>query len=125
MASSRFTLRQRLRYAFDNTLAKGTPALIGWLAMASAAFVALTAAIVTITGAAPLDDKGAPDPSSFGMQMWNNLMRTLDAGTMGGDKGTTLYLALMLAVTVGGVCIVGALIGVISNGVGNQIEELR
>ena len=125
MSTQPFTLRQKLRYAFDNTLAKGTPALIGWLAVASFAFVALTAAIVKMTGGAPLGDGGAPAPLSFGDQMWNNLMRTLDSGTMGGDTGSTSYLFLMLGVTLGGVFIVGTLIGVISNGVGNQIDELR
>mgnify|MGYP006281703171 FL=1 len=88
MPSSSFSLRQRLRYAFDNTLSKGTPALIGWLAVASFLFVALTAALVKLTGSAPLDgDK--PNPLGFGAQMWNNLMRTLDAGTMGGDSGSS------------------------------------
>ncbi len=125
MTPRQFTLRQRLRYAFDNTLAKGTPALIGWLAVASTFFVAVTALIVMLTGAAPLGEGDQLEPMSFGMQMWNNLMRTLDSGTMGGDRGTTFYLFMMLAVTVGGVCIVGTLIGVISNGVGNQIDELR
>ena len=125
MSPQPFTLSQRLRYAFDNTLSKGTPTLIGWLAVASTAFVGLTALIVTITGAAPTDDKGLPDPQPFASQMWDNLMRTLDSGTMGGDKGSHFYLFMMLAVTVGGVCIVGTLIGVISNGVGNQIDELR
>lgn len=128
MPQQPFTLNQRLRYAFDNTLSKGTPALIGWLAVASTAFVALTALIVTLApGTGPLGDGNPPtvDPQPFHTQMWDNLMRTLDSGTMGGDKGTPFYLFMMLLVTVGGVCIVGTLIGVISNGVGNQIDELR
>ena len=124
MTRPAFTLRQRLRYAFDNTLSKGTPALIGWLASASVLFVAGTAALVKLTGTAPVDG-GAPAPLSFSGQMWNNLMRAMDSGTMGGDNGSPLYLALMLVVTLGGVFIVGTLIGLISNGVGNQIDELR
>lgn len=123
--SRQFTFRQQARYAFDNTLSKGTPALIFWLAVASVAFIALTAAVVKITGGAPLGDGGVAAPLSFGDQMWNNLMRTLDSGTMGGDTGSTGYLFTMLGVTLGGVFIVGTLIGVISNGVGNQIDELR
>lgn len=118
-----FTVRQRLRYAFDNTLSRGTPALIAWLAIVSFAFVALAALILLITGAAPpAEDGGA---FSFPTLMWRNLMRTLDAGTMGGDEGSVTYLLIMLVVTLGGVFIVGTLIGLISNGVGNQIDELR
>lgn len=125
MTRPTFTLRQRLRYAFDNTLSKGTPALIFWLTVASFVFVAGTAAIVKITGASPVDDKDVAAPLGFTAQMWNNLMRTLDAGTMGGDNGTGFYLFMMVVVTLGGVFIVGTLIGLISNGVGNQIDELR
>jgi ion channel POLLUX/CASTOR len=118
-----FSLRRRLRYAFDNTLSKGTPALIAWLAIVSLAFVALLALLVVITGTVP---KGDGDASlGFFELMWHNLMRTLDAGTMGGDTGSPVYLLLMLTVTLGGVFIVGTLIGLISNGVGNQIDELR
>ena len=28
----KITWRDRLRYAFDNTMSRGTPALVGWLA---------------------------------------------------------------------------------------------
>ena len=118
-----FTLRQRLRYAFDNTLSRGTPALIAWLAIVSVAFIALAAIILTITGAAPKAEDGRS--LGFFQLMWHNLMRTLDAGTMGGDSGSLVYLLMMLTVTLGGVFIVGTLIGLISNGVGNQIDELR
>jgi voltage-gated potassium channel Kch len=118
-----FTLRQRLRYAFDNTLSRGTPALIAWLAFASVVFIAIAAVLLVITGSAPQGENGAH--LSFAELMWHNLMRTLDAGTMGGDTGSAVYLLLMLCVTLGGVFIVGTLIGLISNGVGNQIDELR
>jgi len=118
-----FTLRQRMRYAFDNTLSRGTPALIAWLAIVSVVFLALAAIALVATGTAPAAEGGAK--LSFFELMWHNLMRTLDAGTMGGDSGPATYLLIMLTVTLGGVFIVGTLIGLISNGVGNMIEELR
>ncbi len=118
-----FTLRQRLRYAFDNTLSRGTPALIAWLAILTIVFLAAASILLALIGAAPQDEGGAA--LSFPALMWHNLMRTLDAGTMGGDSGSLSYLLMMLVVTLGGVFIVGTLIGLISNGVGNQIEELR
>jgi ion channel POLLUX/CASTOR len=118
-----FTLRQRLRYAFDNTLSRGTPALIAWLAIVTIAFLAVASIVLSILGAAPRDEAGTS--MSFPALMWHNLMRTLDAGTMGGDAGPVPYLLMMLLVTLGGVFIVGTLIGLISNGVGNQIDELR
>src|SRR6185436_7737221 len=111
-----FTLRQRLRYAFDNTLSKGTPALIAWLAVLTVAFLAVASVLLVVLGDVPKGDNGAS--LSFPELMWHNLMRTLDAGTMGGDTGPALYLVTMLLVTLGGVFIVGTLIGLISNGVG-------
>jgi voltage-gated potassium channel Kch len=117
-----FTLRQRLRYAFDNTLSRGTPALIAWLSIATAVFVAFATVLLILTGTAPQGENGA---LSIPELMWHNLMRALDAGAIGGDAGSAVYLAITLFVTLGGIFIVGTLIGLISNGVGNQIEELR
>jgi voltage-gated potassium channel Kch len=117
-----FTLRQRLRYAFDNTLSRGTPALIAWLAIVTVTFLAFAALLLVVTGTASFAEEAH---GNFLLLMWHNLMRTLDSGTMGGDVGSPIYLIIMLSVTLGGVFIVGTLIGLISNGVGNQIEELR
>ena len=118
-----FSMRQRVRYAFDNTLSKGTPALIAWLAILTIAFLAVASVLLVLIGVAPQTEDGVV--LSFPELLWHNLMRTLDAGTMGGDTGSAAYLLMMLVVTLGGVFIVGTLIGLISNGVGNQIEELR
>jgi voltage-gated potassium channel Kch len=53
------------------------------------------------------------------------LMRTLDAGTMGGDTGRWPFLFAILAVTLGGVFIVSTLIGVLTSGIEGKVEELR
>jgi voltage-gated potassium channel Kch len=119
----KFTTAQRLRYAFDNTLSRGTPALIAWLAVVSVVFLVFFALLLVVTGTAPTGDGGVA--LSFPELVWHNLMRTLDAGTMGGDTGSAGTLFIALCVTLGGVFIVGTLIGLISNGVGNQIDELR
>ena len=51
-------------------------------------------------------------------------MRTLDAGTMGGDTGPGFRI-VMLLVTIGGIFIVSTLIGILSNGLEERIENLR
>jgi voltage-gated potassium channel Kch len=51
-------------------------------------------------------------------------MRTLDSGTMGGDTGTGFRI-VMLFVTLGGIFVVSALIGVLSNGLEDQMDRLR
>ena len=51
-------------------------------------------------------------------------MRTLDSGTMGGDAGWGFRL-VMLVVTLGGIFVVSALIGVLSAGIDGKLDELR
>ncbi len=51
-------------------------------------------------------------------------MRTLDAGTMGGDTGWGFRIA-MLVVTFGGVFVISMLIGVLTSGIESKMEELR
>ncbi len=114
------TLGARLRYAFDKTMAAGPIALIGWLAVVSLLIVAVAGLFLAITGIAP--EGGSP--LDFVEAFWEALMRTLDAGTMGADAGWAFRL-VMLAVTLGGIFIVSALIGVLSAGVDNKLDELR
>ena len=114
------TYGERLRYAFDNSLSRGTVSLIGWLAVISIAVVALAAIILTVTGFAPEDGESLGFVEGF----WQSLMRTLDSGTMGGDVGWG-FRVVMLLVTLGGIFIVSALIGVISSGLDSKFDELR
>ena len=51
-------------------------------------------------------------------------MRTLDAGTMGGDEGWSFRL-VMFVVTLGGVFIISTLIGVLTSGIEGKMDELR
>jgi len=122
------SLRERLRYMFDNSMSRGPIALIGWLALASALLVVVIAGIIAIAGVAPTGISPTGDPeakASFLEVAWFSLMRTLDAGTMGGDTGRWPFLFAILAVTLGGVFIVSTLIGVLTSGIEGKVEELR
>lgn len=112
------TLGQKFRYRFDNMMARGTPAMIVMLFFASAIVILLVAVIVAMVGA-------APEGINFGQLTWMSLMRTLDPGTMGGDEGRPFFLFMMLVVTIGGLFVVSALIGVINNGLEQQLGRLR
>jgi voltage-gated potassium channel Kch len=114
------TLMEKLRYHFDNYMSKGTIALIGGLAILSAIVITAVALVVSIFQIAP----GDGDPVNFGEAAWLSLMRTLDAGTMGGDTGWGFRFA-MFAVTIGGVFVISTLIGVLTSGVEGKLEELR
>ena len=64
------------------------------------------------------------EPRNFIEAAWEALMRTLDSGTMGGDEGWG-YRIVMLLVTLAGIFVVSALIGVLSSGLEAKIVELR
>jgi voltage-gated potassium channel Kch len=116
-----FTIRERLRYAFDNTLAKGTGALIAWLTLISAVAILCFATVLAITGINQPDEDGGLE---FGEAAWASLMRTLDAGTVTGDQGWDFRI-IMLGVTIFGIFVLSTLIGILSAGLEAQIENLR
>ncbi|HYP19635.1 MAG TPA: NAD-binding protein [Chloroflexia bacterium] len=115
------TYAQRLRYGFDNLMAKGPIAMIGMLALLSLIAV-LIFAIVTmlVPGFGP-----AEGPNGFIESFWRSLLRTLDPGTMGGDQGGWPFLLSMLGVTLVGLFVVSTLIGVLSSGIDAKLDELR
>jgi ion channel POLLUX/CASTOR len=106
----------RLRYAFDNYMSRGTIALIVGLFLVSLLIIIAVSVAVVV-----LADPDIP----FIEVIWRSLLRTLDPGTMGGDTGTVQFVLLMLTVTLGGIFVVAILIGVISNGIQNKVDELR
>jgi Trk K+ transport system NAD-binding subunit len=114
------TAKQKFQYWFDNFMSGGTIALIGGLAVISLGVILLAAAVIRL-GSIGMEGEQAP---SFFEAAWLSLMRTLDAGTMGGDTGIGFRL-VMLSVTLGGIFIVSTLIGVLSNGLEDRLEELR
>ena len=116
------TLRQRWQYFFDNFMSRGTSALIGGLAILTLVIISVAALIITIGGHLLAPEGG--DAPGFLEAAWLSLMRTLDAGTMGSDAGWGFRL-VMLLVTVGGIFIVSTLIGVLSNGLEDKLDELR
>jgi hypothetical protein len=102
-------------------MSRGTPALIGILFVLSLIVVIVAGAVISVTG---FVQEGESGQLSFGEAAWESLMRTLDSGTMGGDTGTG-FRVVMLFVTLGGIFVVSALIGVLNNAIEGQMERLR
>ncbi len=73
-----------------------------------------------MTGIAPEGGQ----PVGFVEGAWESLMRTMDAGTMGGDVGWS-FRGVSLFVTIAGIFVFSALIGVLSSGLDNKLDELR
>jgi ion channel POLLUX/CASTOR len=112
--------KQRLRYEFDKTMAAGPIALIGWLGLISLVVILVAGAVLALTGIAP----GNGEAMDFVEGAWESAMRALDAGTLGGDTGWA-FRSVMLLVTLAGIFVVSALIGVLSSGMETKLEDLR
>ncbi len=110
--------RDRLRYRIDEFFGRGTIALILGLFAISVLIIAIIATLVAAAGV-------GPENRSFPELIWMGLLRTLDPGTMGGDAGRPEFLAAMLAVTLGGIFVISALIGIINTGIQDRLAELR
>lgn len=115
-------VRQRLRYQFDNYMARGVGAQILLLAAFTTILILVTAVAIVAFGVIPEDEKGR---DSFGKLVWKSLMHALDAGAIGGDVGGWTFLFIMLFVTIGGLFVLSALIGVLTQGFGQMIETWR
>jgi voltage-gated potassium channel Kch len=116
------TFNQRFRYRFDNFMARGTSAMIGMLFVCSFVIVVVAGAVISI-GKIVQEGEGV-SPLDFGEAAWLSMMRAMDSGSMGGDTGTG-FRAVMLCVTLGGIFIVSALIGILNNAIENQMARLR
>jgi voltage-gated potassium channel Kch len=118
---ARASLKDRARYLFDKSMSAGTIALIGWLTALSLAIIVVASVFIVVMRIAPEGEQAPHDLVETG---WESLMRTIDAGTIGGDVGWP-YRIVMLVVTVAGIFIFSALIGVLSSGLAAKIDELR
>jgi len=114
-----FGFRDKIRYRFDNFMARGTSALVLALAALSLVFVLVGGAAVVALSLA-----NGETTYDFSEALWASLMRTMDSGGMGGDEGWG-FRAVMLVVTIGGIFIFSALIGVLTAGLESRLESLR
>lgn len=112
-----YSLRERLQYHFDNWMSKGTVAMVLLLFAVTFIVVAVCGVILGLFDNQP--------GLSLGKAMWMTLMHTLDAGTLGGDDGSVLFLALMMIVTLCGIFITSMLIGIVNTGLQSKLEDLR
>lgn len=114
-----FTLRQRLRYRFDNTLAKGIWGVLAWLGVLAIAFMLVVALFLRLTGVGP-----GGEATTFPEGVWFALTRSLDPGTFSGDESLSFRL-VMLVVTIVGIFLAAAIIGLVSSAIDTRVESLR
>ena len=117
--TTRFTVGQRIRYRLDNSLARGISGLLVWLGVVALAFVLLVALVLAVTGW--YSDEDTP---SILAGAWYALTRALDPGTVSGDTGNSLRI-VGIVVTLVGIFLAAAIIGLVSSAIDRRLETLR
>ena len=120
MMATKHNLKQRMRYFFDNTLSRGTISIITWLAIVSMVVILIFGTVLTITG---LNSTGSPGMNFF-EAAWQSLVRSIDSGGFDTDSGWDFRIVSLL-ITIGGIFIFSTLIGVLSNGLNDKLQQLR
>ncbi|MFI5908103.1 hypothetical protein [Dactylosporangium sp. NPDC051541] len=115
------TLRRRFRYWFDKTMSAGVSALVAWLGLASVAVVVAGGLLLWLIDRRPADgsERGFLD------SVWQAVLHALDPGTVAGDGGHWYFVAVAFLITIGGIFIVTAFIGVLTTGLDAKLQELR
>jgi hypothetical protein len=114
---------EKLKYRFDQIMTRGVPAQLGLLAVVSLLFV-LSATIVLALCNQQFSYFGEPVQGILELY-WTTLLHTLDPAAAGGDEGPWGIKIMLLMVSIGGIATMGAIIGIISAGIEEKMDELR
>lgn len=118
---SKIPLKNRLNYKFDSFVSKGTVAMIYGLGMLTVAVILFFGVMLLVLGLHP-DEYESLDIYEA---LWMNLTHVLDPGVLGGWSGGWPFRIFMMVTTFTGLVIISTLIGLVSSGILNKMEELR
>jgi hypothetical protein len=124
---SKPTMREKIRYYFENTMSGGPGGVIKWLAIVSLIMVLLCGFILFLFGIKTPESTYEPRTiTGFVESSWQSLMATLDSGTMGGDPEDNWgFRIVRFIATLTGIFLISILIGTISSGIDEQIDEMK
>ncbi|MDQ1695725.1 MAG: hypothetical protein QOJ03_1078 [Frankiaceae bacterium] len=117
--ADRRALNDRLRYRWDTLLARGTVAVIAWLGVFTLLLVVVAGLVIRIA-----DVKIDGERPGFFEGVWQSLMRAMDAAPLADDQGAA-FRVVSLTLTIGGIFVVTALIGLVATGLDRRLTELR
>ncbi|MER7665798.1 NAD-binding lipoprotein [Streptomyces sp. NPDC096193] len=107
----------RIRYWFDTTLARGTSALVGWLALVCLAVVVPISALLVWT-----DQRAPVATGSKIAAVWRSTGQTM---RLGGEVGPPLRVALSVLLALVALFYVSTLVSVITTGMTDRLIALR
>jgi voltage-gated potassium channel Kch len=110
--------RDRARYWFDNTMSRGVTSLIAWLGVATVGLI-----IVVTIGLVLVKPSTAGAGTSPIDLLWETFVTTF--GLAVPLRGGLAELALWFVLALGGIFIVSALVGLLTSGLNQRLDELR
>jgi Trk K+ transport system NAD-binding subunit len=117
VAQRRTPFGDRARYWFDSTLARGAPALVGWMALLCLAIVVPASAVLVWT------DPEAPAPLADRLaEIWRLTGETL---RLGGATGAPLRVTMSVLLALVALLYVSTLVGLITTALTERLTELR
>jgi voltage-gated potassium channel Kch len=105
----------------DRLLGGGTLAQVGVLALITVGMIGASVGFLVLSQITPDGVHGFDTWEA----VWVSLAHLVDGGTMGNDPPDWPYRTVMLVVTLMGLLLVSALIGLLTTGLVNKLEELR
>ncbi|MFH8609658.1 potassium transporter TrkA [Streptomyces sp. NPDC018029] len=100
-------------------MARGTPALIGVLAIACCVLVLLNGALLLLLAPTGAFSQGGES------WLWSGFLRVISPAVIARDRGPAPFLAVAALMAFGGIFLMSTLIPVISAGLQNQLARLR
>lgn len=116
----RFTFRERLSYRFDNLVGRGTAGMVIVLFASALVFLLIAALVIS---ALEIRDTAESD-LSFWEALWQSMLRAIDPGTIGEDSAWP-FRFISLAITIMGIFVVSALIGILASGLDARLASLQ
>ena len=117
MNTDKITIREKIKYKFDNMMARGTIHMIIMLSVITLFAVVLLAFLALVI----IKNSGC----KFGWIVWETFLNILDPGTIAGVENTSGYLFFMTLATIMGLLMTSILIGLITAGFQSKLEEMR
>ena len=117
MNTDKITIREKIKYKFDNMMARGTIHMIIMLSVITLFAVVLLAFLALVI----IKNTGC----KFGWIVWETFLNILDPGTIAGVENTSGYLFFMTLATIMGLLMTSILIGLITAGFQSKLEEMR
>lgn len=111
------SIRLRLRYRFDNLVARGTTVLISWLALVCLTFVVPMSLVLVWA-----DRRVPPTASGRLTAVWVSVGQTLK---IGGAVGSPLFVLASVSLALVALLFVSTLVSLITTGIDRRIMALR